>query len=147
LRHRGYTVTFDKAFTDVMQQCAAPRRSQQDTWITDDMIAAYQTLHQQKIAHSVETWSTSGELVGGLYGVTIGQIFCGESMFHKATDASKVALIYLCKYLCAWGYQLLDCQLPNPHLLSLGAKELARHSYLNKLVELRDKTVDEEAWQ
>jgi len=147
LRHRGYQVTFDKAFTEVMIECAAPRDSQQETWITDEMISAYKTLYEQKIAHSVEVWSASGELIGGLYGVCVGQVFCGESMFHRARDASKVALIYLCKYLNQWGYQLLDCQLPTPHLQSLGAKLLSRDAYLDKVSELRDKAVSTEAWQ
>jgi len=146
LRHRGYRVTFDQAFADVVLACAAPRSTQPETWITDEMMAAYTTLHEQKLAHSVEVWSSTGELIGGLYGVSVGQIFCGESMFFRARDASKVALVHLCRYLHQWGYQLLDCQLPNPHLLSLGATLLSRDAYLDKVTELRDKSVHIDAW-
>lgn len=125
LRRKRYRVTFDQAFSEVMQGCAGPRADESGTWITDDMHHAYQLMHANGHAHSVEAWE-DGELVGGLYGVAIGRVFFGESMFHRATDASKVAFAHLIAQLQLWGCQLVDCQVSNPHLMSLGAQEIPR---------------------
>ncbi|MCK7596835.1 leucyl/phenylalanyl-tRNA--protein transferase [Microbulbifer sp. CAU 1566] len=128
IRQARYQVTFDQAFEAVLDGCAAPRASESGTWITDDMREAYLDMHQLGYAHSVETWS-NGELVGGLYGLAIGKVFFGESMFHRATDASKVAFAYLVRQVAHWGGQLIDCQVSNPHLASLGAEEMSRADF------------------
>ena len=124
LRRRGYRVTMDRAFERVVRCCAAPRSMQNDTWITHAMIDAYCRIHELGHAHSVETWDRE-QLVGGLYGVSIGRVFFGESMFARATDSSKVALAHLCRA----GYHLIDCQLPNDHLTRLGAVNLRRREF------------------
>ncbi|MFV8782688.1 leucyl/phenylalanyl-tRNA--protein transferase [Microbulbifer sp. SA54] len=128
LRQQRYKVTFDQAFSEVMQGCAGPRADESGTWITDDMHHAYQAMHAAGCAHSVEAWQ-DGELVGGLYGIAIGRVFFGESMFHRATDASKVAFAHLVAQLRQWGCRLIDCQVSNPHLLSLGAVEIPRAQF------------------
>ena len=127
-------VTFDTCFREVMLACAAPREQYPDggTWITDDMVEAYTRLHEMGYAHSVETWYES-RLVGGLYGVALGGVFFGESMFARATDASKVALVALVKKLCEWKFVLVDCQIPSVHLTSLGAEEIPRSVFLTEL--------------
>ena len=125
IRQGRYQVTFDQAFEQVLDGCAAPRAQESGTWITQDMREAYLEMHQLGHAHSVETW-LNGTLVGGLYGLAIGQVFFGESMFHRATDASKVAFAYLVRQLSSWGCRLIDCQVSNPHLTSLGAIEVPR---------------------
>jgi leucyl/phenylalanyl-tRNA--protein transferase len=118
-----------------MRACAAPRCEQTGTWIHDDMIAAYTELHQMGVAHSVETW-VNGDLVGGLYGISIGRMFYGESMFSHATDASKIALAHLTVQLQRWGYGMIDCQMSTPHLASLGAREIPRAEFMLRLKEL-----------
>ena len=123
-----YTVTVDQRFTDVVEACADPRRPH--GWITGEVASAYAVLHRLGWAHSVETWSAGGELVGGLYGVAVGGLFAGESMFHRAADASKVALVRLVERLRAGGFALLDVQWVTPHLASLGAVEIPRRQYL-----------------
>ena len=132
LRREKFQVTFDRAFLEVIRSCAAPRAHQNDTWITGDMIAAYCALHQRGFAHSVECWE-DGELAGGLYGVGIGKIFFGESMFSRSSDASKVALAKLCES----GYELIDCQLPSDHLKRLGATDLPRGQFMGLLRRFR----------
>lgn len=131
LRRGEFRVTFDHAFTDVIDACAGPRRRHPSgaTWITSDMRAAYCRLHHAGHAHSVEIWSGT-TLVGGLYGVALGAAFFGESMFSHATDASKVALVYLVDSLRSWGYTLIDCQVASPHLFSLGAEEIPRSDFI-----------------
>lgn len=132
---RGHLcVTFDTAFRDVMLACAAPRAPSPGggTWITDDMVRAYCALHEQGMAHSVEVWE-GRVLAGGLYGVALGGVFFGESMFARATDASKVALVALANRLQRWGYRLIDCQVPSSHLASLGAEEIPRARFLAEL--------------
>lgn len=133
-RSGRFRVTFDHCFIDVMRACAGPRRQQPDggTWITPAMLAAYVELAARGYAHSVETWE-DGRLVGGLYGVALGGIFFGESMFSRASDASKVALLYAVRQLEHWGYTLIDCQLPSPHLQRLGARSVPRTRYLAML--------------
>lgn len=123
LRSGRYSVTEDRDFAAVIQQCAAvPRAGQDGTWITGEMIEAYLTMHQGGIAHSVEVWE-GDRMVGGIYGVVIGRVFCGESMFSLAPSASKVALIHLCR---SGRYDLIDCQFHTPHLESMGAKYISR---------------------
>ena len=135
LRSKNYEVRTDSAFGQVMRACAAPRGKQAGTWIHEDMIAAYTELHQRGIAHSVEIWM-NGQLVGGLYGVSIGRMFFGESMFSRVTDASKIALAHLASQLQRWGYGLIDCQMNTPHLASLGAREMPRAEFILRLKEL-----------
>ncbi|WP_226661357.1 leucyl/phenylalanyl-tRNA--protein transferase [Microbulbifer aggregans] len=132
LRRQRYQVTFDQAFSAVMQGCAGPRPDDSGTWITNEMHCAYQLMHARGHAHSVEAWE-DGELVGGLYGIAIGRVFFGESMFHRATDASKVAFAHLIAQLRQWDCQLIDCQVSNPHLASLGAQEISRSRFEAKL--------------
>ncbi|PID47678.1 MAG: leucyl/phenylalanyl-tRNA--protein transferase [Proteobacteria bacterium] len=130
---KKFTITYDKDFSSVIRQCRQVRSSKnEDTWISKDMIKSYESLHKRGFAHSVETWY-EGELVGGLYGVCMGKIFCGESMFSKKSDASKVALVNLVQKLQKFGFELIDCQVSNPHLLSLGAKEIPKKEFLKKL--------------
>jgi leucyl/phenylalanyl-tRNA--protein transferase len=121
-------VTVDRGFTAVMQACAEPRSAEIGTWITDDMRRAYGALHDQGLAHSVETW-IDGRLVGGLYGVCIGRMFFGESMFARATGASKVALAALVQILQSEGVPMIDCQQNTRHLASLGGREIARDTF------------------
>jgi leucyl/phenylalanyl-tRNA--protein transferase len=132
LRSDRIRVTLDRQFRNVMQACAAPRPDQNGTWITAEMIAAYAQLHEAGYAHSVETWIDS-DLVGGLYGVALGSMFFGESMFARATDASKVAFVHLVRQLQAWNFTLIDCQVTTAHLASLGAEEIPRADFLHRL--------------
>ena len=134
LRRGKFEVTLDIAFREVMEQCAAPRnrRAGPGTWITPEMIEAYCVLHQRGLAHSVEA-QRDGRLVGGLYGVALGGAFFGESMFTRETDASKAAFVQLVRQLERWGFDFVDCQLPSAHLASLGAEEIRRREFLNRL--------------
>lgn len=132
----GYTATFDTAFAAVMVACAGPRRDQFEggTWISSAMQTAYLELHRLGHAHSLEIWMDD-ELAGGLYGVALGKIFFGESMFSRRTDASKLALACLTRQLAAWGYALIDCQVHSPHLESLGSVRIPRNRFLALLAE------------
>ena len=132
IRNGGFTLTMDTRFAEVMQLCSAPRADQSGTWITGNMQAAYLELHEAGYAHSVEVW-LEGALCGGLYGVSLGRVFCGESMFSIAKDASKVAFHALQKQLEAWAFTLIDCQILNPHLASLGVMEIPRAEFLEHL--------------
>ena len=146
MRKPGWTVTLDQAFERVMRACAAvPRPGQDGTWITEEMIAAYVELHRRGHAHSVEV-SWQGELVGGLYGVAIGRIFHGESMFHTRSDASKVGFAALVGRLRTAGFQLIDCQMPTAHLASLGAAPIRRAEFLATLARERDQAPASHAW-
>jgi leucyl/phenylalanyl-tRNA--protein transferase len=128
-----FQVTFDRAFEDVIRACAAvPREGQSGTWITDEMRDAYIHLHGLGYGHSVETW-LGKELVGGLYGVSLGKAFFGESMFHLKADASKVALATLVEKLQGWGFHFIDAQMTTDHMVSLGAKEMPRRIFLKRL--------------
>lgn len=129
IRSARYTVTLDAAFSEVMAGCAEPREAASETWITAGMLEAYGRLAALGYAHSVEVWS-EGELAGGLYGVALGRMFYGESMFSRRRDASKVALAYLVRQLERWGFELVDCQMPTAHLASLGAREVPRAEFL-----------------
>ena len=128
LRNRGFGVTFDSDFAAVVDACAARREHSPGTWITPEMRAAYCALHAKGHAHSVEV-RLEGVLVGGLYGVQLGRVFFGESMFSRERDASKVALARLTERAVVAGVQLIDCQLPTPHLRSLGSKPMPRHDF------------------
>ena len=133
LARGDYETRFDTAFREVMQACAHPRNGQGGTWIVPEMVDAYTQLHERGLAHSVESWR-DGELVGGLYGVALGKVFFGESMFARAPDASKVALVKLVQRLAADGYRVIDCQQATAHLASLGAREIPRKEFA-QLVE------------
>jgi len=128
----GWDVRFDSAFEQVMRACAAPRKDGPGTWISEDIIAGYGGLHRLGYAHSSEVW-LDGELVGGAYGVCIGRMFYGESMFARVSDASKVALAYLVAFLRSHGVRMLDCQQETGHLASLGAKPIPRSQFLQHL--------------
>ena len=140
IRNGGFEVRVDTAFADVMRACAAPRRvdvqgDAAGTWISPAMVAAYSRLHRAGYAHSVETWH-NGELVGGLYGVAMGRMFYGESMFSRMPDASKVALVRLAQQLQQWGFGLIDCQMETEHLASLGARTMPRGAFTARLADL-----------
>jgi leucyl/phenylalanyl-tRNA---protein transferase len=137
LRHCGWETTMDTAFDSVIAACAA----REQTWITADMAAAYLALHRAGHAHSLEVWS-GDELVGGLYGIQTGRIFCGESMFHRANDASKVAVVDLCRRSCEAGIVLIDTQDESHHMLKLGQILVHREDYIELLHQFRDKPVD-----
>jgi leucyl/phenylalanyl-tRNA--protein transferase len=140
LRRSGYETTVDEAFEAVVEGCREPRAHESGTWISDDLAAAYSLLHHLGHAHSLEVWEAD-RLVGGIYGVLVGGIFCGESMFHRETDASKVALADLVSRLVEAGAGLLEVQHQTPHLQSLGAIEIERPLYLGLLQELRNDDV------
>ncbi len=129
-RRGGFELTMDRDFAAVLKGCAHCRRD--DTWITPQMCTAYLALHHSGWAHSVEVWDEDG-LAGGLYGVAIGGCFFAESMFSRMTDASKLALSGLCRRLAAWGFALVDCQLPSEHLRSLGVQEISRQRFMREL--------------
>lgn len=135
IRNSGFEVRLDTAFVEVMRACAEPREDAGGTWISPAMVAAYTRLFEAGYAHSVETWH-DGQLVGGLYGVAIGRMFYGESMFSRAPDASKVALVWLARQLQRWEFGLIDCQMETAHLASLGAKTLPRAAFTAQLAEL-----------
>ena len=132
IRSRQFEVTADTAFADVVAGCAEPRRDGEGTWITDEVFEAYHALHVHGHAHSIETWAGGG-LAGGLYGVSIGRMFYGESMFARTADASKVAMAFLVRQLARWGFEMIDCQMSTPHLASLGAREIPRRQFLARL--------------
>jgi leucyl/phenylalanyl-tRNA--protein transferase len=140
LRQKPFDITFDQNFKEVMQACAAPRLlklpvEQHETWIHNEMISAYMELHQAGYAHSVECWQ-QGQLVGGVYGVAIGKMFFGESMFSFKTNASKIALVALSQQLKQWGYPLIDCQVYSKHLSRLGAVTLPREIFVQQVQKL-----------
>lgn len=146
LRRGVYELTVDRDFAGVLRGCAAPRRDDEGTWITAAMAEAYARLHRLGHAHSFEAWR-AGELVGGMYGVAIGRVFFGESMFSRMSDASKAALASACRLLAGWGYALFDCQVPNPHLASLGAVLLPRTRFVAALSTLCGLEPAESAWR
>jgi len=136
IRSGRFEIRLDTAFADVVDGCAGTARpvSGTETWITPEMKAAYVRLHELGHSHSAESW-LDGELVGGLYGVALGGVFFGESMFHRKPDASKVAFVALVRQLERWGFPLIDCQLDTPHLASLGARAIPRRRFLAELRE------------
>jgi leucyl/phenylalanyl-tRNA--protein transferase len=146
LRKRDYELRVDASFARVMRACSERRKGQSGTWITDEMVDAYLALHHAGYAHSVETW-INGALAGGLYGVAIGRVFFGESMFTRATDASKIALVHLVRQLERWSFGLIDCQMATPHLASLGAREIPRADFMRALQELVNYPSHTGAWR
>ena len=139
---KKFEYKFDTNFTQIMINCGTTLRNNQDgTWIQPDIIDAYEVLHGMGVAHSVESY-LDGKLVGGLYGLTIGKVFCGESMFTHVSDASKSAFAVLIKHLKEWGYEFIDCQVPTDHLKSLGAKEVSRESFLNRLEKISMDSIE-----
>jgi leucyl/phenylalanyl-tRNA--protein transferase len=151
LRQKPFHITFDQDFKAVMQACAAPRQAkipaeQHETWIHNEMIAAYTELHQAGYAHSVECWQDD-QLVGGIYGVSIGKMFFGESMFSYQTNASKIALVALARQLRLWEYPLIDCQVFSDHLSRLGAMTLPRESFVQQVQKLCSLPGQSGSWQ
>ncbi|WP_026375173.1 leucyl/phenylalanyl-tRNA--protein transferase [Aestuariibacter salexigens] len=161
IRRHHYTITLNHAFPEVITACATVRRGpalgadsiapapddgSSHTWITDNMIEAYIKLHQANIAHSIEVWDNQ-QLVGGLYGIALGGVFCGESMFHYETNTSKLAFATLVALMKRHGMTLIDCQLPNPHLHSLGCESLARDAFLQRLKHAQTIITDDDMWQ
>ena len=138
LRQGVFDVTFDRAFRDVIEGCAAPRDYADGTWITTPMQNAYIKLHQIGVAHSVEVWQ-DGQLVGGLYGLAMGRLFFGESMFSRTTDASKVGFVTLVERLRDWDFKLIDCQMPTQHLASFGARTIPRRIFAEALAKHLDE--------
>lgn len=138
LRQQRYRVTFDQDFAAVIEGCAGPRDYADGTWITDSMRAAYLELHQRGLAHSVEVWDGE-QLVGGLYGLAMGQLFFGESMFSRADNASKIGFATLVSKLHEWGFVLIDCQMPTRHLHSFGARPIARAEFARYLQQHLDR--------
>ena len=138
LRQQRYRVTFDQDFAAVIEGCASPRDYADGTWITDSMRAAYLELHRRSLAHSVEVWDGE-QLVGGLYGLAMGQLFFGESMFSRADNASKIGFATLVSKLRDWGFVLIDCQMPTRHLHSFGARPIARAEFARYLQQHLDR--------
>jgi leucyl/phenylalanyl-tRNA--protein transferase len=153
IRSRRFRVTADVAFGDVIAGCGAPSVNRESTWITHEMEQAYRRLASLGWAHSAEAWAGS-ELAGGLYGVAVGRMFYGESMFTRQRDASKVVLVHLARQLERWGFELIDCQMSTPHLASLGAREIPRSDFVQRLKRLVDQppvaspwALDEDLWE
>ena len=146
LAKRDYEVRADTAFEDVIRACAAPRPGQEGTWITEEMVAAYTRLHREGHAHSVETW-IGGALAGGLYGVALGRMFYGESMFTLQPDASKIALAHLARQLERWGCGMIDCQMTTAHLARFGAREIPRAEFMRKLANLVNYPATARKWR
>jgi len=147
LRKHSWAITFDGDFKKTVLSCAAPRSYARGTWITSEMAEAYTALHRQGYAHSVELWDHQECLIGGIYGVLIGRMFYGESMFSFQTNASKVALVYLATHLHHWGLPLLDCQLPSSHLESLGAETISRKNYIDTMTPLAYQKLQNFNWK
>jgi leucyl/phenylalanyl-tRNA--protein transferase len=141
LKKKDYTVCFDRNFPAVIEACSEPRADGEGTWITREMKQAYCSLHEQGLAHSVEVY-IDDQLVGGLYGIAMGRLFFGESMFSRSRDASKIAFIKMVEQLRNWGYSLIDCQVSNEHLFSLGATEIARDEFMSYLDEYLDASIN-----
>ena len=136
-----FKLTSDQAFARIIAACAEPRDEHDGTWISEEMQYAYIRLNEMGVAHSVEVWMDE-ELVGGIYGLALGNVFFGESMFSKTVDASKVALVALCGQLQQWNFSLLDCQISNPHLLSMGAQNISRFEFEKHL----DSALGDSQW-
>jgi len=143
MRQSDYRYTLNRAFEQVISACADARS--EGTWIGPEVKQGYLQLHQQGHAHSIEVWS-GDRLVGGMYGVAVGGLFCGESMFSRSLNASKCAIMTFCQYFTANGGELIDCQVLNPHTASLGAKEIPRRQFLQQLSRLSQRTLPPECW-
>jgi len=146
IKKGNFSVTLNRDFETVIENCSLPRGDQDGTWINQEMKLAYLKLFQQKLAHSVEVWQ-DGNLIGGIYGVAIGKLFCGESMFSKISNGSKVALAFLIEYLKSQQFPIIDCQVENPHLISLGAQKIERDEYMTIVKNVRSKTVACGFWE
>ncbi len=146
LRRQPLAITADTAFADVVAACAAPRDAEGRTWITPEMRQAYLALHGHGAAHSVEVWA-EGVLVGGIYGVSIGRAFFGESMFSRITDGSKIAIVQLARQLARWQVPFIDCQVRSAHLASLGGVDLPRRDFLRRVADLVDRPALPRPWQ
>lgn len=146
MKNTDLTITLNKDFKSVLEHCALPRTKQAETWISDEMKIAYLELHLQNHAHSVEVWQDD-ELVGGIYGVSIGRLFCGESMFSGINNGSKVALTYLVEHLKTEQFPIIDCQVENKHLVSLGACNIERDQYIGIVNNSINKTLPNGFWQ
>jgi len=146
LKKNHYKITINNCFSDVITGCREPRSYQKETWINDQIAQGYLALHQQGHAHSIEVWEQDS-LIGGIYGVMTNNVFCGESMFSRRTNASKVALYTLSIFLAEHGIKIIDCQIPNDHLLSLGATTLARTDFLRLLKHPLKSKLDPIDWQ
>ena len=140
-----FTFTFDQVFSEVITECSAPRDEDNGTWLTPEMIDAYINLHKNNHAHSIECWQDN-KLVGGLYGVSVGRVFFGESMFSRVTDASKACLVKLSEYLQEWDYDLIDCQVESDHLGRMGAEQITREEFANHLIQSCSKAPAKQAW-
>ena len=145
LRKNLFNISFDSAFIDVIQACAAPRGEEQGTWITNEMQQAYLRLHEAGYAHSIECWQND-KLVGGLYGIALGKVFFGESMFSRVADASKTALVSLCAHLTKWDFSMIDCQVDTEHLINMGAVSIPRCDFVQQLDRHTDLSVSQEKW-
>ncbi len=145
LRKQVYSVTMDTVFPEVIRRCGRARQDGQQTWITADMEYAYIHMHELGHAHSVEIWDES-ELVGGLYGIALGKVFFGESMFSLASNASKLALVALAQQLKRWQFAVIDCQVSSEHLLSMGAEEVTRESFV-AMLQQNCKPVKPQRWE
>ncbi len=146
LKKKLFTITCDQAFSRVIEACAKPRKEEAGTWISQEINQAYNSLHRQGIAHSAEAW-IDGELVGGLYGLALGRVFFGESMFYTKPDASKVAFVTLVEHLKSWNYKMVDCQVHTSHLARFGAQEIDRSQFAKLLDEYCDSPASQSAWQ
>jgi leucyl/phenylalanyl-tRNA--protein transferase len=146
IRKHHYKITINHAFDQVIHACAEIPRNDSGTWITEPMLKAYQDLHQAGHAQSIEVWEDN-RLMGGLYGVTVGQLFCGESMFHRASNTSKLAMYYLVQHLKAHGGTFIDCQLQNSHLASLGCISVPRKDFLHRLSTAMLVSFPKSVWQ
>jgi len=146
MRSTTLKVTINYAFSAVIKACAQPRKTQAETWISPAIQQAYQNLHQQGLAHSIEVWDAE-ILVGGLYGVNVGGVFCGESMFHTQTNASKLAFISLCQHISSYQGQLIDCQMVTAHLTSLGVQPCSRQQFIYHLNRFKNITVENDCWK
>ena len=146
LKKHTYTVTFDTSFRAVIDACSEPREGQNGTWITEEMKQAYCRLHSAGYAHSIEVWDHE-QLIGGLYGVAIGKVFFGESMFSRASNSSKLAMIYLCGELDLRGFKLIDCQVPSKHLESLGATLITRNIFIKQLNDYCRYPISDANWK
>lgn len=150
IRKQDVQITFDQNFRDVITACSEARlekgKLQDETWILDEMIEAYVKLHEAGYAHSVECWQ-DGKLVGGLYGIAIGKVFFGESMFSRISDASKIAFVFLAQQLEQWGFKLIDCQVYTSHLESLGASMITRKQFLTLLKQYAVNGTENIKWQ
>lgn len=145
LRRKTFSLSCDQAFEQVIRACAASQPGREQTWINEDMLRAYCELHRQGHAHSIEVWQ-HGNLVGGLYGLAIGGAFFGESMFSRVSNASKAAFISLCRHLDKLNFSLVDCQVSNEHLFSLGAYELEREHFIERLEQALNRKTQWQGW-